>query len=101
MSFESSVGIIKYDPKHVGSSILLATVEEYSLHDQSFSKIHNVEQDIVLEHQDNEYSYLTNTFNTEMVTNMVNKKDDADGGFNVQSLKYLVIPAAVGFVILY
>ena len=33
ISMESSVGIVKYDPKHVGSSILGATIEEYQLHD--------------------------------------------------------------------
>jgi len=59
-----------------------------------------VGQDIVLEHKDNEYSYLTNSFNTEMVQAMVAKKED-DSGFKVENMKYFVIPAAVGFVYLY
>ena len=54
----------------------------------------------MLEHKDNEYSYLTNSFNTEMVQAMVAKKDD-ENGFKVESMKYFVIPAAVGFVYLY
>ena len=62
--------------------------------------MYTVGQDIVLEHPDNEYSYLTNSFNTEMVQAMVAKKEDGDG-FKVENLKFLVIPAAVGFVYLY
>ena len=33
IAFDSSVGILKYDPKHVGSSILLASLEQYSIHE--------------------------------------------------------------------
>jgi hypothetical protein len=61
----------------------------------------SIEQDLILQHQDNEYSYLTNTFNTEMVTAMVNKKEEADSGFKVENMKYFVIPAAIGFVFVY
>ena len=59
-----------------------------------------VGQDILLQHKDNEYSYLTNSFNAEMVHAMVAKNED-DSGFKVESMKYFVIPAAVGFVYLY
>ena len=54
----------------------------------------------MLEHTDNEYSYFTNSFNTEMLQAMVAKKEE-DSGFKVENLKYFVIPAAVGFVYLY
>ena len=43
---------------------------------------------------------MTNSFNTEMVKEMISKKED-ESGFKVESMKYFVIPAAVGFVYLY
>jgi len=75
---------------------LSATVQEYQLHEQTHSKIENVGNDIIMEHADNEFSYFTNSFNSEM---LVVKKED--GSFDVSNLKYFVIPAALGFTYVY
>ena len=42
IAFDSSVGIVKYDPKHVGSSILSASLEEYQIHQHPFQKMFTV-----------------------------------------------------------
>lgn len=56
-----------------------------------------------MSHGGAEFSYLTNTFNSDIVNAIVaNKKvEEKDEGFKVENLKYLVIPAAVFCVFVY
>jgi hypothetical protein len=71
-----AVAIVKYDSKHLGSTLIGLTPEIYNFSEIPFAKMATVDQDIILQHAENEFSYLTNTFNTEIVNAIVSKKDE-------------------------
>ena len=102
----SNVGVLNYNKNQMIASLLNQKPSFYQLIPQNIQDLSTIDKNLMVKHSDFEISFLSNTFTSQIATaaaegTKIKKEADSDSGFNLENIRYFIMPGAILCVYVY